>query len=58
MDFLRIWSHLAPSSRSWLIEHNGEPLPDTHWTGPRDCGWRTERALVDWTLGGRADAAH
>jgi len=28
MDFPQIWPHLAPSSRSWLIEHNGEPLPD------------------------------
>lgn len=28
MDFPQIWSRLSPSSRAWLIEHNGEPLPD------------------------------
>ena len=28
MDFAQIWPHLHISSRSWLIEHNGEPLPD------------------------------
>lgn len=28
MDMSRIWPHLAPPTQSWLIEHNGEPLPD------------------------------
>ncbi len=28
MDFAQIWPHLDSSSRSWLIEHNGEPLPE------------------------------
>ncbi len=28
MDFPEIWPRLSPSSRSWLVEHNGEPLPD------------------------------
>jgi hypothetical protein len=28
MDFPQIWPHLSTSSRSWLMEHNGEPLPD------------------------------
>ena len=28
MDFPQIWPLLRSSSRSWLIEHNGEPLPD------------------------------
>ena len=28
MDFPQIWPRLSPSSRSWLVEHNGEPLPD------------------------------
>ena len=28
MDFPQIWPHLTASSRSWLVEHNGEPLPD------------------------------
>jgi hypothetical protein len=28
MDFPPILPHLSPSSRFWLIEHNGEPLPD------------------------------
>ena len=28
MDFPQVWPHLAGSSRSWLMEHNGEPLPD------------------------------
>ena len=28
MDFPQTWPHLSTSSRSWLMEHNGEPLPD------------------------------
>ena len=28
MDFPQIWLHLSTSSQSWLMEHNGEPLPD------------------------------
>ena len=28
MDFPEIWPRLSPSSQSWLIDHNGEPLPD------------------------------
>ena len=28
VDFPQIWPRLTPLSRSWLIEHNGEPLPD------------------------------
>jgi hypothetical protein len=28
MDFPQIWLHLTSSSRSWLMEHNGEALPD------------------------------
>ncbi|GAA3719940.1 hypothetical protein GCM10022399_40400 [Terrabacter ginsenosidimutans] len=28
MDFPQIWPQLSSSSRSWLVEHNGEPLPD------------------------------
>lgn len=28
MDFPQIWPHLSTSSQSWLMEHNGEPLPD------------------------------
>src|SRR5450631_4491918 len=28
MDFPQIWPHLSTSSRSWLMEHNGEPRPD------------------------------
>ena len=28
MDFPQIWPHLGTSSRSWLMEHNGEPLAD------------------------------
>jgi hypothetical protein len=28
MDFSQIWPHLGSSSRSWLVEHNGEPLPE------------------------------
>jgi hypothetical protein len=28
MDFSQIWPLLSNSSRSWLMEHNGEPLPD------------------------------
>lgn len=28
MDFPEIWPQLSPSSRAWLIAHNGEPLPD------------------------------
>ena len=28
MDFPQVWPHLTTSSRSWLMEHNGEPVPD------------------------------
>ena len=28
MDFPQIWPHLRTSSRSWLMAHNGEPLPE------------------------------
>lgn len=28
MDFAQIWPRLSDSSRAWLMEHNGEPLPD------------------------------
>ncbi|WP_141843779.1 hypothetical protein [Humibacillus xanthopallidus] len=28
MDFPQIWPLLKDSSRQWLMEHNGEPLPD------------------------------
>jgi hypothetical protein len=28
MDFPQIWPLLSNSSRSWLLKHNGEPLPD------------------------------
>jgi hypothetical protein len=28
MDFPQIWPHLSSSTRLWLMEHNGEPLPD------------------------------
>ena len=50
MEFPQIWPQLSASSRSWLVEHNGEPLPhdvvaelisvsggepdDQWWTGP------------------------
>jgi hypothetical protein len=28
MDMQQIWPRLAPSTQTWLIEHNGEPLAD------------------------------
>lgn len=28
MDFPQIWPLLRASTRSWLMEHNGEPLPE------------------------------
>lgn len=28
MELPEIWPLLRTSSRSWLIEHNGEPIPD------------------------------
>lgn len=28
MDMSQLWPRLAPSTRTWLIEHNGERLPD------------------------------
>ena len=28
MDFPQFWPLLSNSSRSWLLKHNGEPLPD------------------------------
>jgi hypothetical protein len=28
MDFPQTWPLLSNSSRAWLMDHNGEPLPD------------------------------
>lgn len=28
MDMSQIWPHLATSTQDWLVDHNGEPLPD------------------------------
>lgn len=28
MDMSQVWPRLASSTQTWLIEHNGEPLPD------------------------------
>ena len=28
MDMSEIWPHLTEPTRAWLVEHNGEPLPD------------------------------
>jgi hypothetical protein len=46
MDLPQIWPLLRPASRSWLIAHNGEPLPDELITeilratgGERDPRW-------------------
>ena len=42
----RIWPHLAAPTQEWLVEHNGEPLPDdivkeilTVTAGQRDPRW-------------------
>jgi hypothetical protein len=64
MDFPQIWPLLSNSSRSWLVEHNGEPLPDDliteilritggertaqWWTGPSAEG---ETQLTDDAVG-------
>jgi len=38
MDFPQIWPHLSTSSRSWLIDHNCEPLPNDLITEIFGCG--------------------
>jgi hypothetical protein len=46
MDMSQIWPGLTPSTRTWLVDHNGEPLPDdileeilTVTAGQRDPRW-------------------
>ena len=46
MDMSQVWPHLATSTQTWLIEHNGEPLHDdivdeilTVTAGQRDPRW-------------------
>ena len=46
MDMSRIWPRLATPTQAWLMEHNGEPLPDDILTeiltvteGQRDPRW-------------------
>jgi hypothetical protein len=46
MDMSQVWPRLAPSTQTWLVEHNGEPLPDdildeilTITAGRRDPRW-------------------
>lgn len=46
MDMSQVWPHLATSTQTWLIEHNGEPLPGdildellTVTGGQRDPRW-------------------
>ena len=46
MDMVQIWPHLATSTQTWLVDHNGEPLPDevvdevlTVTAGQRDPSW-------------------
>lgn len=46
MDMSQVWPGLATSTQTWLIEHNGEPLPDdvlgeilTVTAGQRDPSW-------------------
>lgn len=46
MDMSSVWPRLDVSTRAWLAEHNGEPLPDdilaeilTVTAGQRDPRW-------------------
>jgi len=46
MDMSQIWPRLVTSTRTWLVDHNGEPLPDdilhevlTVTAGRRDPRW-------------------
>lgn len=46
MDMSQIWPRLATSTQTWLVDHNGEPLPDdivgevlTVTAGQRDPSW-------------------
>lgn len=46
MDISQIWPRLATSTQTWLVNHNGEPLPDdildeilTVTDGRRDSRW-------------------
>jgi hypothetical protein len=46
MDMSQIWQGLATSTQTWLIEHNGEPVPDgilseilTVTAGQKDPRW-------------------
>ena len=46
MDMPQIWSRLTTSTQTWLIDHNGEPLPEviveeilTVTAGQRDPRW-------------------
>lgn len=46
MDMSQIWPRLSTSTQTWLVDHNGEPLPDdildevlTVTAGQRDARW-------------------
>jgi hypothetical protein len=46
MDMSEVWPRLVTSTQTWLVEHNGEPLPDdildeilTVTAGQRDPRW-------------------
>lgn len=46
MDMSQVWPRLATTTQTWLVEHNGEPLPDdildeilTVTAGQRDPRW-------------------
>lgn len=46
MDMSQVWPRLATSTQTWLVEHNGEPVPDdildeilTITAGQRDPRW-------------------
>ena len=41
------WSTLDPSSRRWLVEHNGEPIPDEIVAKIRDAGGTVRTAGPD-----------
>lgn len=46
MDMSQVWPRLSASTRTWLVAHNGEPVPDsmvdeilTVTEGQRDPSW-------------------
>ena len=64
MDMSELWPRLTTSTQTWLIDHNGEPVPDDilgeilgitagqrdprWWAGDSDEGAHLTDEAVDW----------